>query len=102
MSVSIKVNTKEFSDLVRLATQDINKVRDDAFDFFHDLTPYRTGNAKNNTYLSGKSIQASYSYAGKLDEGYSRQAPQGMSGPTIDHIENTLIPKAIRRANRGK
>ena len=98
----MKVNTKEFSNLVRLAKQDIERVRDDAFDFFHDLTPYRTGNAKNNTFRSGNTIQASYPYAGKLDQGYSNQAPNGMTGPTIDHIENTLIPRAIRRANRGK
>jgi hypothetical protein len=102
MSVSIKVDTSEFASLVRLAKQDIEQVREDAFDFFHDLTPYRTGNAKNNTYRSGKTIQANYPYAGRLDEGYSRQAPSGMSEPTIEHIEKTLIPRAIRRANRGK
>ena len=102
MSVNMKVDTSEFTELVRLAKKDIEQVREDAFDFFHDLTPYRTGNAKNNTFRSGKTIQASYPYAGRLDEGYSNQAPQGMSGPTIDHIENTLIPRAIRRANRGK
>jgi hypothetical protein len=98
----MKVDTSEFTALVSLAKQDIEQVREDAYDYFHDLTPYRTGNAKNNTYRSGKTIQASYPYAGKLDEGYSRQAPNGMTGPTIDYIEKTLIPRAIRRANRGK
>jgi hypothetical protein len=102
MSVKLTVNTKEFSDLVRLASQDIQKVKEDAFDYFHDITPYRTGNAKSRTSLSGNSIRANYPYAGRLDEGYSKQAPDGMVGPTVDHIENKLIPKAIRRANSGK
>ena len=102
MSVKLTVNTKEFSDLVRLAKQDIEQVRDDAFDYFHAITPYRTGNAKSKTSLTGNSIRANYPYAGRLDEGYSKQAPSGMTEPTIEHIEKKLIPKAIRRANSGK
>ena len=102
MSVKLTVNTKEFSDLVRLARQDIEQVRDDAFDYFHAITPIRTGNARNKTSLSGNSIRANYPYAGRLDEGYSKQAPSGMTDPTIAYIEKTLIPQAIRRANSGK
>ena len=102
MSVKLTVNTKEFSDLVKLASQSIEQVRNDAFDYFHDITPIRTGNARSRTSLSGNSIRANYPYAGRLDEGYSKQAPSGMTDPTVAYIEKTLIPKAIRRANSGK
>jgi len=102
MSVNLKVDTKEFSDLVRFPKQDIAQVKQDAFDYFHDITPIRTGNARRNTSLTGNTIRARYPYAERLDTGYSKQAPDGMVNPTIDHIEKNLIPKAIRRANRGK
>ena len=102
MSINLKVNTQEFSNLIRLAKQDIEQVKDDAFTFFHDITPIRSGNARRRTSISGNTIRANYPYAGRLDEGWSKQAPDGMVNPTIDHIENKLIPKAIRRANRGK
>jgi hypothetical protein len=102
MSVKLTVNTKEFSDLVRLSKQGIEQVKKDAFAFFVDNTPIRTGNARSRTVMSGSTITANYPYAQRLDEGYSSQSPEGMTGPTIDHIENNLIPKAIRRATSGK
>jgi hypothetical protein len=51
--------------------------------------------------LSGNKIVADYGYAGRLDEGASRQAPEGMSDPTIEYIEQTIMPKVLRRINRG-
>ena len=66
-----------------------------AFQKFHDITPEDKGNAKRNTRLRGKSIQANYPYAEVLDKGRhmtnrgmrgSTQAPEGMTKPTTDFI----------------
>ena len=55
-------------------------------------TPIDSGNARRNTKLSGSSILAQYPYAKRLNEGYSKQAPDGMSKPTdqymVKYIEN--------------
>lgn len=62
-----------------------------AHDEFKQETPIRTGNARSKTELRGKEIQANYPYAVRLEkEGWSKQAPQGMSEPTIDWIREQL------------
>ena len=58
-----------------LNPRDLSKV---AYDAVVKATPIKTGNAKRSTYLRGTVIDADYDYATKLNEGYSKQAPQGM------------------------
>jgi hypothetical protein len=54
----------------------------DAEDKFVSLTPIRTGNARSNTVLrNNKEIVAAYPYAQRLDQGWSKQAPNGMIKP---------------------
>jgi hypothetical protein len=50
---------------------------------FVSLTPIKTGNARSNTYLTAnkEQIVAGYAYAQPLDDGRSRQAPNGMTKP---------------------
>ena len=108
--IKFQVDTEEFAQLSRLTQQEIARVAQEAFKYFHDLTPERSGNAKRSTTQRGNSIQANYQYAEVLDAGRGRrdgqmrgstQAPQGMSRPTAEHIEKVLIPQAIRRINGG-
>jgi hypothetical protein len=73
-----------------------------AFDYFRDGkkvsgvpgnfkgTPEDTGNARRNTKLSGDNILAQYPYAGRLDQGYSPKAPDGMSNPTAEYISKYI------------
>ena len=49
-------------------------------------TPVRSGNARRNTKLQGKTIKANYAYAQRLEEGHSQQAPNGMIAPTEEFI----------------
>lgn len=51
-------------------------------------TPVLTGNARRNTNLQGSAINANYNYAGKLDRGFSRKAPRGMTKPTMEFIRS--------------
>lgn len=53
-------------------------------------TPKLTGNARQHTKLSGDSILAQYPYAVRLDNGYSKKAPDGMSKPTDDYIKTYI------------
>jgi hypothetical protein len=49
---------------------------------FKSLTPIDTGNARRKTKLVGNTtIEANYAYAQPLDNGHSKQAPQGMTKP---------------------
>lgn len=102
MTIRLKVDTKQFNDLKRVTQQEFENIKQNAYQFFVDSTPIKTGNARRSTRLSGKNIVGAYPYAQRLDEGWSKQSPDGMTGPTIDYVENTLIPNAIRRINGGK
>ncbi len=53
-------------------------------------TPIDTGRARRNTKLSGDRILAQYPYATRLNQGSSKQAPDGMSKPTDDYIKKFI------------
>lgn len=57
---------------------------------YQNLTPIRSGNARRSTYLQGDTIRADYPYAARLDEGYSKQAPKGMTEPWSKWFENKI------------
>jgi hypothetical protein len=54
------------------------------------ITPIQTGNARRKTRLNKNTIEAAYPYAQRLDEGYSKQARQGMSEPVRRFIEREM------------
>lgn len=60
-----------------------HEVAPDMLKFFVSVTPKRSGNARSKTRLSNDTIKAEYQYAGELDAGKSKQAPQGMVKPTL-------------------
>lgn len=57
-----------------------------AYPVFVGNTPIKTGNARRNTVKGNNEIDALYPYAQRLDNGYSKQSPQGMSKPTMAYI----------------
>lgn len=74
----------------------LSQLPKDAHTFFQKTTPRRTGNARNKTTLANDTVLAKYPYAGRLDTGYSKQAPRGMSKPTLDFIRK-LVNKILGR-----
>ena len=68
----------------------IANIPKEAFTEFVKDTPVRSGNARRKTRLVGNKIVAGYNYAQKLDEGSSKQAPQGMTKPTEDFIKKRM------------
>lgn len=69
-----------------LDAMDENKITKFAYKEFVDNTPIRSGNARRNTKLRGNIIDADYPYAQRLEEGYSRQSPKGMTEPTLEAV----------------
>jgi hypothetical protein len=80
IAVSVSVNDKVTGDIARIKRQ-LQAVPKEAHKEFVALTPIRSGNARRNTSLQGDTIRANYPYAQRLDEGYSRQAPKGITLP---------------------
>lgn len=78
------------------ARKEMNTIPGKAFNFFYFETPIDTGRARSRTRLKGDTIRADYPYAGRLDRGYSKQAPQGMSKPTLAYIRR-LVRKIFGR-----
>jgi hypothetical protein len=73
---------------------DPNNLAREAYDYFKDITPIRKGNARRSTRLQGDEIQADYAYAQRLDDGYSPQAPRGMTAPTEKFIQEYIRKQA--------
>jgi len=87
---------KQINELERAL--DPNNLAREAYDYFRNITPIAEvngGNARRNTNLRGNEIQARYPYAQRLDEGWSKQAPQGMTKPTEKFIQE-YIKKQVK------
>ena len=97
MKTKIKVRTDVFEKQVEKIDKALKDVSIQAHKFFVSITPINKGNARRHTRLVNGNIEANYAYAEHLDEGSSKQAPRGMTEPTIKHIEKVLIPNAIRK-----
>ena len=81
----MRVDTKQFD----LLTKQLEQLAP----YFKRITPIDTGNARNKTTTKKQTIEANYGYAGALDEGKSRQAPDGMSNPTIVQLTKIINDK---------
>lgn len=70
-------------DITKLKKR-VNDFPEQALEKFKELTPIDTGNARKNTDLKNKkTILANYPYAKRLNEGWSKQAPEGMVKPFL-------------------
>lgn len=88
--MGIKVDTKQVDKLLDTLGDLPSDAMNKAYPFLKSETPIQTGNARRKTSHKSNSlkIQSKYGYAGKLDDGWSRQAPGGFTDPTIDFIED--------------
>jgi hypothetical protein len=59
-------------------------------DYMRSITPIRSRNARNKTDARGSTIYASYPYAKRLDEGWSKQNQIGLIDPTIAYLEKYI------------
>lgn len=78
------------------AAADPNKIAKMAYEHFKNITPVNSGNARRRTKINGDTIHADYPYATRLDNGYSNQARDGMSKPTLDKLSD-LVKNNLKR-----
>ena len=97
IKLKIRQTANKISPKVSRISKNLDGVAPKGYKFFKSITPIRTGNARRRTRLQGQTIKGAYDYASRLDEGYSRQAPKGMSAPTIDFLQK-LVKGIFRRS----
>jgi hypothetical protein len=94
MSVKVK-NNKMFRSLGRMEVE-FQTLPKKAFEHWRKITPVDKGNARRKTRLNRKTIEARYPYAKRLDEGHSKQAPNGMLAPTVAFL-NKITRRIVRK-----
>jgi hypothetical protein len=112
--MTVQVNLTNYVKKIQTLQHIPANVVPDTYKFFRNLTPIaavRGGNARNNTSLQGRTIVANYPYAFVLDAGRgyrdgqmrgSDQAPQGMSGPTIQYYQQRIHQALQAIKQQGK
>ena len=89
--IALKINVKDnITTSIKKKIAQLDTVPNQAYTFFKAHTPIRTGRARRSTVLKKDTIVADYPYAQRLDNGYSNQAPDGMSKPTEAFIKKTV------------
>ena len=88
--MAVTLNMSAVSKMFDQAEKVAKTLPKEAYDVFRDNTPIRSGNAFRSTRLRGNTIDADYNYAERLDEGYSRQSPKGMTGPTEKFLQKRI------------
>ena len=89
--MSLRITKNVMSASIRRIQSQLDRLPAEALNVFVKATPKDTGNARRKTKLvAKKTIEARYPYASRLDRGWSRQAPQGMTRPTERFIQQRL------------
>lgn len=104
-----KFDSRNFDRKINRVEGLTDAVIDDVYQYFVKQTPRDSGNARRNTKLNKHTIEAGYDYASILDAGRrrengrmlgSRQAPQGMTKPTIKQAERLIRQELKRRGGK--
>jgi len=90
VNLKIEVDTKDFQRMLRELDYIVDRNWRDAGNQFQKITPRRSGNAQSKTRYNSTEIVGDYAYAGRLDDGWSKQAPDGMVDPTLRYFESGL------------
>jgi hypothetical protein len=92
LKVNVSFNSaKATAGLKNSIDQIVRSITTDLFDSIKKLTPVRSGRAKRGWRMN-KQSKTSYQvknrlpYIDRLDAGYSKQAPKGMTRPAIREV----------------
>ena len=92
----IKKLTNRIDPRMKRIQKNFGRLAKEAYGEFKKVTPIKSGNAKRNTNFNNKdTISGDYNYANRLNAGYSKQAKDGMTEPTIDFIKDE-VSKILR------
>tara|TARA_R110000796_G_scaffold41788_1_gene103688 strand:+ start:5234 stop:5524 length:291 start_codon:yes stop_codon:yes gene_type:complete len=95
----VKVDSKKVTKMLKELEGMGPDVMKESGKFFKAKTPIASGNARRSTSTKNTTIKADYGYAARLDEGWSSQAPRGMSDDTIKDIDQQ-VGKLVKKLNR--
>jgi hypothetical protein len=74
--------------------QEVSRVADVILDEAKKATPIRSGRARRNWTKNVRrqdfTVENTVPYIGRLEEGYSKQAPNGITAPTIRRAKRRL------------
>jgi len=87
--MTVRVKDTMTPSLERIQRQ-LDQLPAKAYQVWVKETPIRSGNARRRTALRGDRIEARYAYAERLNEGWSRQSPDGMEQPTERFIQQYI------------
>jgi hypothetical protein len=85
-----KVDTSSFTRQMAKLKEELEDLPEVAYEEFVKNTPKRSGNARRRTELRDTKIVANYEYSQALEDGKSRQAPDGMIKPTEEWIRREV------------
>lgn len=87
ITIDVSIRDEITKDLIRMK-KELALLPKEALIKYKQLTPIDKGNARRRTFLLNKdTIRAGYPYAERLDTGWSKQAPNGMTIPLEKWLE---------------
>lgn len=92
------LGVKQASDKLQFAVDSkVEKVAEQVMTIARSKTPIKSGRARANwskrTRRQGFTVENTVPYIGRLEEGYSKQAPRGILQPTL---------REVKRKNLGR
>lgn len=94
--MALKLQKDSITPSINRIQRGLSTVPNEVYRFWLRTTPRDRGNARSKTFLKGDVIEANYPYAKRLDQGYSKQAPQGMSRPAASFFTR-LMNRLMRK-----
>ena len=93
MPANITIDDRAFQNMLKRVEPALLRSWSEAGKFYKQATPIAPvngGNAQSKTSTKDNVITADYGYAARLDEGWSKQRPQGMSTETVEVFESRV------------
>ena len=92
MAKGLKLNKADLRRLQKDIDSAVSNSMESTFKYYRKETPRKGGNARNKTKFSKRqnSINSNYDYAGRLDSGWSKQAPKGFTKPSLNFLEKQI------------
>ena len=82
--------TRNIDKRINQLNKALPKLVEHGYKVFKAETPIDTGNARSKTKRVRNQIRGDYPYVNRLNNGWSRQSPQGMTTPTIESIKKEV------------
>jgi hypothetical protein len=92
----LKKTSNRINPQIQKLQRELDKIPKKAHAHFKKITPIDTGNARRRTKFENRNtIAGNYDYANRLNTGWSKQARDGMTDPTIEYIRS-LVKRITR------